>query len=143
TRNEYEKQLMTAKKNAERIQKETDLANEELLILLRDVKNKKEQLEQLNHELKTLAEHDELTGLLNRRAFGRHLNFVFEEAYHNNESFSLAILDIDHFKLINDTYGHPVGDLVLKELARKMESIIEPPHLIARIGGEEFAIIFY
>src|SRR5699024_4054478 len=84
TRNEYEKQLMTAKKNAERIQKETDLANEELLILLRDVKNKKEQLEQLNHELKTLAEHDELTGLLNRRAFGRHLNFVFEEAYHNN-----------------------------------------------------------
>lgn len=144
TRHEYENQLMMSKKNAERIQRETDNANAKLLILLQDVEKKQLQLEQLNKELEVLAARDELTGLFNRRTFRKDLAYAIEEARENGgPSFSLAILDIDYFKKVNDIYGHSLGDQVLIELARKMENLIQPPHLIARIGGEEFAVVFY
>lgn len=151
TRDEYETQMLTAKKNAERVQKETDLANDKLQALLHNVESKQlelqakqRELEELNSELQILAAHDELTGLCNRRVFRKELAEQVDYARENSSSsFSLAILDIDHFKKVNDIYGHAVGDQVLIELARKMESIISEPHLLARIGGEEFAIIFH
>jgi len=144
TRDEYENQLIAAKKKAEHIQKETDIANEKLLALLQDVEEKQQQLKKLNEELQVLASRDELTGLFNRRTFRRDLSYAIEEARENGgPSFSLLILDIDFFKKVNDIYGHAIGDQVLMELARKMESIIQPPHLNARIGGEEFAVILH
>lgn len=142
TRDEYENQLMTAKKNAERIQKETDVAYTKLLGILQEVEDKQQQLLKLNSELEKLAARDELTGLHNRRIFQIDLAAAIENAEENGgQSFSVLLLDIDHFKNVNDTYGHATGDLVLKELARKMESAVLPPHTIARIGGEEFAIL--
>ncbi len=144
TRNEYEKQLMNAKKSAERIQKETDEANEKLLLILEDVEEKQMELKKLNEELQILAAHDELTGLPNRRVFHKDLTNAIRQANEkSNYTFSLVVLDIDHFKKVNDIYGHALGDKVLTELAKKMEQMIRPPHLVARIGGEEFAIIFY
>lgn len=144
TRDEYEVQLMTAKKNAERIQKETDVAFSKLQILLSDVGEKQQILEKLNNELEVLAAHDELTGLLNRRIFDRDLAYAIDRAHQDPDSyFSLVILDIDHFKQVNDKHGHFFGDKVLIELTHKMEQFMRPPHIIARIGGEEFGMIFY
>lgn len=144
TRNEYEAQMLAARKNAERIQKETDLANAKLLALLEDVERKQRELELLNTELEKLAAHDELTGLYNRRVFQKELALAVQRVQAKElPGFSLAILDIDHFKKVNDIYGHAIGDKVLVELTHKMRTMIEKPHLLARIGGEEFTIILY
>lgn len=144
TRNEYEAQMLAARKNAERIQKETDLANTKLLEILLDVEKKQQELELLNAALEKLAAHDELTGLYNRRVFQRELALAVQGVQAKEQpGFSLAILDIDHFKKVNDIYGHTIGDKVLVELTHKMQKIIQKPHLIARIGGEEFTIIIY
>jgi diguanylate cyclase (GGDEF)-like protein len=88
-----------------------------------------------------LADEDALTGLPNRRAFERRLRELVE----NGESsrFSLCIIDIDFFKQINDTFGHDVGDQVLKEVGRIIREQRIPGSLGARIGGEEFAILFF
>lgn len=142
-RDEYESQLLQSKKDAERIQKQTDAAYNKLLNLLQEVESKQKQLLELNGELQELATRDELTGLYNRRVFHRNLDAAIDRAeLFGTRSFSLLLFDIDHFKTINDTYGHLSGDDVLKELARKLEQVIDAPDLVARIGGEEFAVIF-
>ncbi len=142
-RDEYESQLLQSKKVAERIQKQTDVAYNKLLNLLQEVESKQKQLLELNGELQELATRDELTGLYNRRVFHRSLDAAIDRAEHfSTRSFSLLLFDIDHFKCVNDTYGHLAGDDVLKELARKLEQVINAPDLVARIGGEEFAVIF-
>ena len=142
-RDEYENQLLKSKKEAEKIQKRTDEAYNKLLGLLEEVEYKQQQLLELNGELQELATRDELTGLYNRRVFQRSLDAAIDRAeLFSTRSFSLLLFDIDHFKTVNDTYGHTVGDDVLKELARKLEDRIDSPDLAARIGGEEFAVIF-
>lgn len=142
-RDEYENQLLKAKKEAERVQQRTDEAYNKLLGLLEEVENKQQQLVELNGELQELATRDELTGLFNRRVFRRSLDASIDRAaLFKTRSFSLLLFDIDHFKKVNDTYGHQVGDEVLKELARKLEQSIDSPDIVARIGGEEFAVIF-
>ena len=142
-RDEYENQLLKSKKDAERIQQRTDAANKKLLLLLEEVESKQQQLVELNDTLQELTTRDELTGLFNRRAFRRSLDSLIDRAVLvNTRSFSLLLFDIDHFKKVNDTYGHQVGDEVLKELARKLEHAIDSPDIVARIGGEEFAVIF-
>ncbi|WP_426449709.1 sensor domain-containing diguanylate cyclase [Paenibacillus sp. S-38] len=90
----------------------------------------------LNH-LNAEIEHDGLTGLLNRKSFDRTIEGWTEDKI----PFALILLDIDHFKRINDTYGHPVGDAVLKSLASHMEATTRPGDLIFRFGGEEFAVL--
>ncbi|ARD48228.1 hypothetical protein SporoP37_08760 [Sporosarcina sp. P37] len=142
-RDEYENQLMKSKKEAEQIQQQTDKAYNKLLTLLQEVEHKQRQLLDLNSELEELATRDELTGLYNRRAFHRNLDTVIGRAeLFKPRTFSLLLFDIDHFKKVNDTYGHQTGDEVLKELARKLEEQIDAPNITARVGGEEFAVIF-
>lgn len=85
-------------------------------------------------EFQQMSRTDMLSGLLNRRAFIEDLSQV--------ERGHLLILDIDRFKQINDRYGHLAGDDVIVSVAATLREIVEPPHLIARIGGEEFAILF-
>lgn len=92
-------------------------------------------------ELLFRATHDELTGLVNRRVV---LEAVAREhARHTREggNFSVIILDIDHFKKINDTYGHLAGDAVLKELALRVTRCLRPYDTVGRYGGEEFVIV--
>ncbi|SDL13714.1 diguanylate cyclase (GGDEF) domain-containing protein [Maridesulfovibrio ferrireducens] len=101
-------------------------------------------LKHVQSVLQTLSyktEHDPLTGLSNRRAFERTLDQEIERSRRNKTSVSLAILDLDNFKAVNDTYGHLKGDEVLIDLADMISNSSRRYDLVARIGGEEFAII--
>ncbi len=92
-------------------------------------------------ELKRLATHDALTGLLNRREFNRMLAEETERAKRFGRSFSLVLLDLDHFKSINDQHGHPAGDAVLRETARRLSGLMRKVDRLARFGGEELAVL--
>ncbi len=101
-------------------------------------------LNRLQKTLERLAyqtEHDPLTGLANRRAFDRILDIEMERSKRAKTPLSLAIFDLDNFKKVNDTYGHPKGDEVLVEFAKKLQETTRRYDLAARFGGEEFALI--
>lgn len=87
------------------------------------------------------AETDPLTGLRNRRALLDLAQREFERFHRRRHPLSLLMLDIDHFKEVNDTYGHEVGDIVLKEAAHRMTSSVRPYDTVARWGGEEFVVL--
>ena len=92
-------------------------------------------------QLRQLATHDALTGLKNRREFERLLTEEWQRCARFQRAFSLVVCDIDFFKKINDTYGHPAGDAVLKHVAGLLRGQLRTVDQLARIGGEEFAII--
>jgi diguanylate cyclase (GGDEF)-like protein len=91
--------------------------------------------------LRRLATRDELTGLLNRREYDRILLDESDRAQRFGQPLGLAIIDIDRFKAINDTHGHPAGDAVLRETAKRIAGAVRTVDRVARIGGEEFALI--
>ncbi|MDN5542354.1 MAG: sensor domain-containing diguanylate cyclase [Acinetobacter sp.] len=92
-------------------------------------------------EMAVLASTDELTGTFNRREFVQESNQTMQHFSHARVPFTIGILDIDHFKQLNDCYGHTAGDHVLKKMTKKMKGILREGDFLARIGGEEFAII--
>lgn len=96
-----------------------------------------ETLERLAYQ----TEHDTLTGLANRRAFDRTLDIEMERSRRARTPLSLAIFDLDNFKSINDTYGHPKGDEVLTVFAKMLRGSTRRYDLAARLGGEEFALV--
>lgn len=98
-------------------------------------------LQEYQSRLQTYSERDPLTGLYNRRKFDEFLNLEVERGRRHNRTFSLLLLDVDNFKTINDSYGHPVGDLALKELAAVLNRRLRRTDLIARLGGDEFAVL--
>jgi len=99
------------------------------------------ELEEKNRELQELAYYDPLTGLPNRRFFFEHASLIFEEVKRYEKPLSLLVIDIDHFKKINDTYGHDVGDVVLKAFADVLGGIVRKSDICARFGGEEFLVL--
>lgn len=92
-------------------------------------------------ELEYYSAHDPLTGLHNRRYFNEMLEYEVGRSERHNHEFSILMLDLDDFKDINDTYGHPCGDETLKEVAEVLHTIMRKGDLATRIGGDEFAII--
>ncbi|MGE3140142.1 MAG: diguanylate cyclase [Thermoleophilia bacterium] len=90
-------------------------------------------------QLTSLAETDALTGLANRRAFDERFPAALAEAQAPGRPLSLILMDIDHFKRVNDTFGHEAGDLVIRELAVRLAGVSRAGDLVARVGGEEFA----
>jgi diguanylate cyclase (GGDEF)-like protein len=88
-----------------------------------------------------LAVHDPLTRLYNRRYFDARLSSELAFARRHGTPVALLLVDIDHFKHVNDAYGHPVGDLVLRRVAAALLSILRPEDVLARFGGEEFIVI--
>lgn len=100
-----------------------------------------EQTTQLEGYL-TEARTDALTGLANRRAFDQCMDELHAKHLRTHQAVTLALVDIDHFKKINDTYGHAAGDVVLQRVAEHLKSIADQCHLVARYGGEEFGLIF-
>jgi diguanylate cyclase (GGDEF)-like protein len=92
-------------------------------------------------ELKTLAETDALTGAMNRRRLMDEAARLHAESRDRSAAFSFLMLDIDHFKSINDRYGHSVGDRVLVDFTRRCLDALEPQDCFGRMGGEEFAIL--
>ena len=91
--------------------------------------------------LHRLATRDELTGLCNRREFDRILERELKRARRFSLPLALALFDVDHFKAINDRHGHPAGDVVLQEVARRLQAQVRSVDWVARFGGEEFAVI--
>jgi diguanylate cyclase (GGDEF)-like protein len=92
-------------------------------------------------KVRDLARRDELTGLPNRRAWNDELPRALERARREDGPVSVALLDLDHFKQFNDSYGHPAGDRLLKESAAAWNSAIRATDLLARYGGEEFVVL--
>jgi diguanylate cyclase (GGDEF)-like protein len=95
----------------------------------------------LMQELEALSRVDALTGVANRRVFDEALAAETSRAQRYGYPISLALLDIDHFKLVNDTHGHPAGDAVLKQFARLVSGELREHEVIHRYGGEEFAVL--
>lgn len=91
--------------------------------------------------LRQLATRDQLTGLLNRRELDRIIADERERALRFSHVLGLVMIDIDHFKAVNDTHGHPVGDIVLREVAWRLGKQVRNVDRLARFGGEEFAIV--
>jgi diguanylate cyclase len=89
----------------------------------------------------TEARTDSLTKLANRRAFDAKVEELFNAYRKGGKSFVIAMIDIDHFKKINDTHGHPAGDEVLRQVASILRQSFDTPYLLARYGGEEFVIL--
>ncbi|HEX8512801.1 MAG TPA: EAL domain-containing protein [Allosphingosinicella sp.] len=120
----------------------TPMANERgevtrLLSTARDITISRETAERLRWS----SEHDALTDLPNRRSFQSHLQAATLRAMESGELVGLLLLDLDHFKHVNDTLGHLAGDHVLQTFARRLKSCVRTGDLVARLGGDEFAVI--
>lgn len=92
-------------------------------------------------KLQDIASRDDLTQLQNRRFFYERLQEELEKAERSRKQLSIAMIDVDDLKLINDEFGHQVGDIVLRQLARTLNRTVGPGHITARLGGDEFAVI--
>lgn len=120
---------------------------EDLEILLAAVsralqkRNLEKQNKLLIKQLEDMATRDPLTGVYNVRQLYTYLDEEISRSERYQYDFSLLFLDIDHFKQVNDTYGHQFGDYVLKKIGRIMLSVLRSPNLLFRYGGEEFVII--
>ncbi len=100
-----------------------------------------EKVQVLQAELQEQALHDPLTGLFNRRFLDEALKIEITRCDRQQSSLALLSIDLDHFKRINDTYGHQVGDEVLRQTARRLENNLRSGDLVARYGGEEFVVV--
>lgn len=101
-----------------------------------------ELLQQSNLELRRISERDELTGVGSRYAYERKCKILFEEAYRNNEPISVVMVDVDHFKAVNDEHGHAYGDRVLQRVGSLIQqSLRAEDDFAARYGGEEFIVL--
>ncbi len=133
------KQVVTGLSTAtNRVQEENAVLERRLETSTKEVARLREHLEQVRRDAMT----DALTNLATRKAFDEELLRACEEAEQNRSTVSLAVLDIDHFKRFNDTWGHQTGDQVLRYVASVIGRISKTPRVAARYGGEEFAIIF-
>ncbi|WP_373028410.1 GGDEF domain-containing protein [Sulfurovum sp.] len=105
------------------------------------ITNYENSLKQQNTSLSVLASTDYLTGIMNKRMFNDISEHYFQTAQKNHFHLTLLLLDLDHFKKVNDTYGHQAGDQLLKRFVKKLVRILNKSDIFARIGGEEFAIL--
>jgi diguanylate cyclase (GGDEF)-like protein/PAS domain S-box-containing protein len=99
------------------------------------------ELEATNARLHSLADTDGLTGIRNRRAFDERFKEEFERSRRHGHPMSVLLIDVDHYKLFNDTFGHAAGDEVLTAAAQALQKTVRDTDLLARFGGEEFALI--
>lgn len=140
-RHVFEEQLLTARQTAEQAVAEQERAYAELELARQALEEKQEELLALNCRLEHMATTDALTGLANRRVFEQALDHQLAVLNRHQTPVSLVLIDVDHFKQINDTHGHPAGDKVLQAVASTLAANIREIDTAARVGGEEFAII--
>jgi diguanylate cyclase (GGDEF)-like protein len=122
-----------------------NLSYEQLVAELKLAKEKAERLardlQEANLKLQEIASRDGLTGLFNHRHFQEVLARELDRSVRYGHPLSLILFDIDHFKVVNDTYGHPAGDAVLQALSQRASELLRTSDILARYGGEEFAAI--
>jgi len=109
--------------------------------LERLVEQRTRELTQLQHQLEELAYSDALTALPNRRMFGDYCRRMIAASERQGAGFALLLIDLDHFKQVNDTLGHGAGDALLVETARRLRAVAREADVVARLGGDEFAIL--
>jgi len=124
-----------------RLQSKINVSDKKLIQNNRQLLKQSEDLKQISDEFRKLSVTDALTGIYNRRHFEELIKTETEIAQRHGEVFSLLIIDIDHFKRVNDNYGHPCGDSVLKEVACTLKDNLRKTDIICRVGGEEFVAI--
>lgn len=119
--------------------------NQELSLLNQTLENKvaerTSELQKLNNELQHLSVTDQLTNLPNRRFAISHLNKLWAESNQTGNPLSCLMIDVDNFKIVNDTYGHDAGDKVLKELTQQLQQTLRNDDVVCRLGGDEFFVI--
>jgi diguanylate cyclase (GGDEF)-like protein/PAS domain S-box-containing protein len=138
---DYEQELRLAKKQMEEAYLEKEEALAKLKQIHTEIEQKQAELLELNAILVELSTTDKLTGLKNRRYFEERLTEELEWYRETREPFSLLLVDIDHFKWVNDTFGHQTGDYVLEKLASLLKFHSREKDVVARYGGEEFVLI--
>ena len=109
----------------------------EIAFALQDITLRKNQ----ESRLVAMAFHDPLTGLPNRRLFKEHLHQLLQQAKRTDRAFALLYVDIDDFKVINDTMGHDIGDAFLQEFVGRIQGCLREIDMFARMGGDEFTIL--
>lgn len=109
------------------------------VLIFRDIT----EMHALSHELRLHASHDSLTGLLNRREFETQLGEAIHDARENNSEHALCFLDLDMFKIVNDTCGHIAGDELLRQISTILSGSIRRSDVIARLGGDEFGLLMH
>lgn len=119
---------------------ELHLANERLFKTLEELSVSKTEIEQKNTELEHLATHDLLSGCLTRRAFFDHMERARGEALRNVTPLSCLVLDIDHFKSVNDSFGHMIGDQVIQAVGAQLHQTLRATDIVSRFGGDEFLV---
>lgn len=117
------------------------IRNRRIKALLAEQRDTEKKLQETLTQLKLAASTDELTGLINRREINNRLNYEYEKMNREHKSMSVLILDLDHFKQINDNYGHPCGDFVLKHVADCLQKAFRSTDSVSRWGGEEFIVL--
>jgi len=120
---------------------ELEKTNSDLKNVVAQLQKTQFHVQQQNKKLSYLATRDALTGCLNRRSFTEQFETLFEKAKQEKQELSCIMVDIDHFKSVNDNYGHAVGDEVIKLLAEILENNSRKDDLVARYGGEEFCLV--
>ncbi|MEO9136204.1 MAG: GGDEF domain-containing protein [Casimicrobiaceae bacterium] len=120
---------------------EMERLNEQLSRLNADLTHKMIQVEALQAQLAVEAVHDPLTQLFNRRYLDSVTPGLIGSADRRGAPLSLALVDLDHFKLVNDRHGHPAGDIVLREIGRVLPMSLRPADVVCRYGGEEFCLV--
>ncbi len=109
------------------------------VMIFRDVKEKRSMEKNLNWQ----AKHDPLTGLINRREFDDRLNKIISSSNKSDREHAVCYIDLDRFKLVNDSCGHQAGDELLKKISDRLKKIARDTDTVARLGGDEFAVIMY
>ena len=122
---------------------ELEVRNTELRTLVDNLKESQVQIRKKNKELNFLATRDSLTGCLNRRAFNERYQKLYDKALSQSIPLCCIMVDIDHFKAVNDNFGHAVGDEVIKLLAKVMLGFAREQDIVGRYGGEEFCMILF
>ncbi len=137
-RKHAETELIRAREDLEKL---VDLRTTELKNTVKELEVKAEQQKCSERHIKQLAHFDALTGLPNRLLLNERCNHDLSMAQRNQHQVALMFLDLDHFKIINDSLGHRVGDNVLVELAGRLKSVMREQDTVARLGGDEFILL--
>ncbi|WP_237153600.1 putative bifunctional diguanylate cyclase/phosphodiesterase [Oryzibacter oryziterrae] len=133
--------MVRASRRAEREYWDSQWVRLEATALAKSLKTANLDVTAANEQLSKLANHDVMTGLPNRASFNDNLRRLLASARHAKTDLALIVLDLDNFKIINDTQGHGAGDNVIAEAARRLDALRRSVDVVARLGGDEFAVI--